>query len=991
MMKTKFLIMKSRNFVFCFLILTLLISLSSFTRVPFVHAQEASAFVRKVRMLETDPSQVKHPAGLAYSSKGNTFQVIEAQGPGQTAPANTDVIGLTPFGHRTGSARVTAAVQDPINLAYDNQARRMLLLRPDTKWLLEVPEGSDGRPNPARMLRHDTKRFGLQKPQGITIEPASGDVLILDSIGPRILRIHPAPGGSLEGAVVSAVDLRATGVVAPRGMAFDPSTGHLHLFSPSDQKLVELTQAGEPVATRDLSVFHFDNPQGMVFAPSGDQTDDPAQMSLYLADSGPGAGKNGQIVELSFVEVAAPAASSFQSALVRTTNMAAFTPPSPDPSGLTYIPSRNSLLMCDGEVEETVSGITHFAGANVWELSLSGGVLSTANISRVAPTVVPMTNEPNGVAWNPSNGHVYVSEDDGQKVYDLNPGVDGQIGTRDDTWTSFSTQSVGSGDPEGIAYDSWHNQIFVVDGTNAEIYQYSVTGSPIRHFDVQAYGVVDPESVEFNPDSGTLFIMNSNSSTTVIIETTTQGALLQTINASAAHPVAAAELAYAPASDGSGVKRFYIVDRGIDNNANPKIVDGKMYEVTAPSTLPPGNLPPVVNAGPDQTIALPNNAVLDGTVSDDGLPNPPGVVTTGWSMVSGPGTVTFANASAVDTTASFSAPGSYVLRLTANDSLLSTSDEVSITATTAPPPVNLPPVVNAGPDQTITLPNNAVLDGTISDDGLPNPPGAVTTSWSIVSGPGTVTFANASAVDTTASFSAPGSYILRLTANDSLLATSDEVSITATTAGTDLIFSDGFESGNLSAWSSSSIDGGNLSVSAAAALVGTRGLQALINDNRSIYVRDDLPNGEPRYRARFYFDPNSIRMAAGNAHIIFQGNNSSGTAILQIELRFYNGYQIRAKLLNDYSSFTNTSWFAISDAPHFIELDWRAATSTTTHNGGLTLWIDAAQKANPTTIDNDTRRIDSIRLGAVSGIDSGTRGTYYFDDFVSRRQNYIGQ
>ena len=65
-------------------------------------------------------------------------------------------------------------------------------------------------------------------------------------------------------------------------------------------------------------------------------------------------------------------------------------------------------------------------------------------------------------------------------------------------------------------------------------------------------------------------------------------------------------------------------------------------------------------------------------------------------------------------------------------------------------------------DQTITLPSDATLDGTVTDDGLPNPPGALTTSWSQVSGPGTVTFADASAVDTTASFSAAGAYVLEL-------------------------------------------------------------------------------------------------------------------------------------------------------------------------------------------------------------------------------------
>ena len=41
-------------------------------------------------------------------------------------------------------------------------------------------------------------------------------------------------------------------------------------------------------------------------------------------------------------------------------------------------------------------------------------------------------------------------------------------------------------------------------------------------------------------------------------------------------------------------------------------------------------------------------------------------------------------------------------------------------------------------------------------------------------------------------------------------------------------------------------------------------------------------------------------------------------------------------------------------------------------------------------VDNDTRRIDGVQLGAVSGIDKGTRGTYYFDAFESQRQTYIG-
>src|SRR5690606_7127819 len=163
----------------------------------------------------------------------------------------------------------------------------------------------------------------------------------------------------------------------------------------------------------------------------------------------------------------------------------------------------------------------------------------------------------------------------------------------------------------------------------------------------------------------------------------------------------------------------------------------------------PDNQAPVVDAGANQTIVLPAGVTLNGIVTDDGLPNPPSVVTTTWQMVSGPGTVTFANANAVNTTANFSAAGTYVLRLTAEDGELVVSDVVTITVHRE----YYPPRRSADLDQTIALPAAATLQGIVTDDGRPQPPGVVTTTWQMEAGPGTVTFGNANAVNTTATFS----------------------------------------------------------------------------------------------------------------------------------------------------------------------------------------------------------------------------------------------
>jgi uncharacterized protein YegL len=190
-----------------------------------------------------------------------------------------------------------------------------------------------------------------------------------------------------------------------------------------------------------------------------------------------------------------------------------------------------------------------------------------------------------------------------------------------------------------------------------------------------------------------------------------------------------------------------------------------------------GNQAPRVSAGPNRTITLPTNAVtLAGSASDDGLPNPPGVLALSWTELSGPGPVAFSNPSSATTSASLNGgAGTYVLQLSANDSLLSASAQVTITLL----PQNGAPTVNAGPNQTITLPTTQVtLAGSASDDGLPHPPGMLSVLWTEASGPGGVTFASPSSATTTATFSAPGNYRLRLVASDSALESSSDVVVT---------------------------------------------------------------------------------------------------------------------------------------------------------------------------------------------------------------------
>jgi hypothetical protein len=209
-----------------------------------------------------------------------------------------------------------------------------------------------------------------------------------------------------------------------------------------------------------------------------------------------------------------------------------------------------------------------------------------------------------------------------------------------------------------------------------------------------------------------------------------------------------------------------IVVRAVDQVGNQSTASIKAIRQS------PVNNAPTADAGTDQTLSLPNTATLHGTASDDGQPAG-STLTTTWSKVSGPGTVTFGDAAALNTTATFSESGSYVLLLTASDGVLSKTDDVTITVQ----PQNQPPTVSAGPNQTIALPNTATLNGTVTDDGLPAG-NTVTTQWTRVSGPGTVTFEDATLTDTSATFSEAGPYVLRLTASDGDQSAKSDVTIT---------------------------------------------------------------------------------------------------------------------------------------------------------------------------------------------------------------------
>lgn len=112
---------------------------------------------------------------------------------------------------------------------------------------------------------------------------------------------------------------------------------------------------------------------------------------------------------------------------------------------------------------------------------------------------------------------------------------------------------------------------------------------------------------------------------------------------------------------------------------------------------------------------------------------------------------------------------------------------ITTTGATEGPRSGTAPTCNAGTDQGVTIAAGATLSGTITT--APVPSATVTTLWEVYAKPGgsTVTFGSAGALNTTATFSAVGTYTLRLKASDGTHTPAYDAVVISVSAGSNVV------------------------------------------------------------------------------------------------------------------------------------------------------------------------------------------------------------
>ncbi len=588
-----------------------------------VSAQTSPAPIRIVRSLSTNEYGASAPKGLAFSADANTFFVLDENG---------NITFITMGEDHAGFRNLPEVKPDPLNVAFDKKSGSLFTLNRGKSELVKIKADGRGLPTASALpTRYASNAYGLKNPQGIAFDPGTGRLFILDAGNSQIVSVvpHATLGFDANEAVksnkVQKISLKKLGTGVFKGLAYNPSNRHLYVAEPAQKNLYELTQTGTVVSTFDLASLGINNPSAMTFAPSVDNTDDPNIYDLFILDDGQaGQAKKGlfsftstrqqttssdsQIVELSLeVPMALPPGTTLLPAtLVNIIETSTWNPPSPDPSGVDYWPARQSLLIDDSEVEE----MSIFEGKNVFESTTSGTLVSTCFTS--------FTNEPTGLAINPTNNHIFITDDTGSndKVFEVSIGPDGTYCTADDTVTITNVATTyGATDAEDVAYGN--NTLFISDGVNAEVYRIPLGANgvlgggddgAVTHFDTAALGFNDMEGLGYNSDSDTLFIISSTGSEQYMGETTPSGMLLHAYDLSlmGSGGNKRSDVTYAPGSLNPGIKNIYIVSRNVDNNSNPNENDGQVWEINiAGSNTPtPSRTPTRTNtptAGPSPT------------------------------------------------------------------------------------------------------------------------------------------------------------------------------------------------------------------------------------------------------------------------------------------------------------------------------------------------------------------------------------------------------
>jgi DNA-binding beta-propeller fold protein YncE len=248
---------------------------------------------------------------------------------------------------------------------------------------------------------------------------------------------------------------------------------------------------------------------------------------------------------------------------------------STDPSGLAYVPQSKTLFLSDSEVE----GSPFNRAKNLWALGTDGSLKQSFSL------VNSFTTEPAGLAFDALTGSLFITDDDNCKVFRVDPANPAV------KRGEFLTKPLGVIDPEDIAIDPSNGHVFITNGTGNSsnggplgraILETNNTGTQIFSTIKLPTVIDDPEALAYDAREDVFYVGGGFSYK--IWKVARSGAILSTIDILGGYrnPVSdtkvhVKDLELAPSSDPNdnpGKLSLYVADYG-----NSHVNDGRLFEI----------------------------------------------------------------------------------------------------------------------------------------------------------------------------------------------------------------------------------------------------------------------------------------------------------------------------------------------------------------------------------------------------------------------------
>jgi hypothetical protein len=230
-----------------------------------------------------------------------------------------------------------------------------------------------------------------------------------------------------------------------------------------------------------------------------------------------------------------------------------------DPSGIAYIPSLGQLFIADSEHDET----PYNSAINMFALNPDGSFVRNYSLESY-------TKEDTGLAYDPNNGYLYISDDSKAGVFwvdPLNPTV--KLGF-------FDTKLLGYQDTEDLKIDPLTGHIHELDGELMQMIELTTTGQFVDSVPLPSV-MKDAEALAYDPRHDVYFVSSGHETNHNIYVIDSLGDLLATISVLSPYSgVKIKGLELAPSSDPNDGNQLslYVADYGSD-----QVNDGRLWEI----------------------------------------------------------------------------------------------------------------------------------------------------------------------------------------------------------------------------------------------------------------------------------------------------------------------------------------------------------------------------------------------------------------------------